>query len=135
MEDLRESLFSDTLVSSAMRFGSSLAQMAPRTVKEAVSSFVDTVRWMLAEEPGEQACERTLDLEVIRALQEKYEASPASPHHPNSPSPRASSPRRFSNAHVRWSPICQTIYLDGAVENAPLRPCIEGKVPLSPLAF
>lgn len=128
MEDYRDTMFSETIMNSAMRFGSSLAQMAPRTVKEAVSSFVDTVRWMLAEEPSEHACERTLDLEVIRALQEKYEASS------HSPPPHENSPRRFSSHHVRWSPVCQTIYLDGEVENAPLRPCVEGKIPLSPLA-
>lgn len=133
MEELRETLIPESIVHSAKRLGASLALMAPHTVKEAVSSFLDTVRWMLADEPCEQACERTLDLEVIRALQEKFEASHSTQP---SPPPRAGSPRRFPpTQHVRWSPVCQTIYLDGEVENAPLRPCVEGKVPLSPLAF
>jgi hypothetical protein len=129
MEDLR---LSDALVSQAKRFGVSLAQMAPRSVKEAVVSIVDTVRWMLAEEPCEHA---SLDLELMRALQEKYEASSSSSPSSQSPVPRAGSPRRFHSQHVRWSPVCQTIYLDGEIENAPLRPCVESRVPLSPLAF
>jgi len=137
MEDFREDVFPENILMSAVHLGSTLAHFAPKSVKDAVSSFVDTLRWMLAEEPNEKASERTLDLEVIRALQEKYVAThPSGTPSPRiSPGPNCSSPRRSMSQHVRWSPVCQTIYLNGEVENAPLRPCVEAKPPLSPLAF
>lgn len=131
MDDFREEVFSDNVLA---QLGTSIVQLAPKPVKEAVFSLFDTIRWMLAEEPTARAMERTLDLEVIRALQEKYESTNQQASVPSSHL-RETSTRRCASQHVRWSPICKTIYSDGEIENAPLRPCVETKNPLSPLAL
>lgn len=111
------------------QIGSSLVQFAPESVKCALNSVYDTVRWLLAEEPNETV----LDMEVMRALQQNFQASQKEPQSPPFTSldvktgtvqpPASESPQRRRRVH--WSPTCESISVDGEKETSPIRPGVE----------
>lgn len=117
--------------------GSALAQYAPVSVKAAFHSVVDTMKWLLTEEPSEAV----LDMEVMRALQQNFQARPPedSESFPSLTKTEAKtevivseSPRRRRPSRVHWSPTCESINADGEKETSPIRSAAECRAKWTP---
>ena len=108
--------------------GSALAQYAPVSVKAAFHSVVDTMKWLLTEEPSEAV----LDMEVMRALQQNFQASPKT--ETKTEAIVSESPRRRRPSRVHWSPTCESINADGEKETSPIRPAAECRAKWTPEA-
>eukprot|EP00047_Mylnosiga_fluctuans_P003752 m.230770 g.230770 ORF g.230770 m.230770 type:complete len:150 (-) comp12112_c0_seq1:244-693(-) len=103
---------------------SAISHITPPSVKAAITSVVDTVKWLWSDDPSEAV----LDLEVIRALQQGHprESIACPPLKCSVDTAPADAPRparrRASTNRVTWSPVTETINADGEVEKSPLRP-------------
>lgn len=151
MDEVARDMFLDFVMQPPVplvQLGSAIARVAPRRVKTALHSMVDTVKWLLAED----AADTVLDMEVMRALQQNCQTGPAPPRLAfiqspcssvaspaslpySTPTSPTATPRRTARAgcRVSWSPTCEAISAEGEIErDLPLRPSADNCGPRRP---